>query len=53
MKDVLIGLVILAYVIPFIYILVADVVDIWKRISEVLTVKVKPALIMISRTIID
>jgi hypothetical protein len=53
MKDVLIGLVILAYVIPFVYILVADIVDIWKRIAEVLSVKVKPALVMIAKTIIE
>jgi enamine deaminase RidA (YjgF/YER057c/UK114 family) len=53
MKDVLIALVVLAYVIPFIYILIADVVDIWRRLSEVFAVKVKPALVMITKTIID
>ena len=53
MKEVIIGAVILAYVIPFTYILVADFVDVWKRLSKVLSLKVKPAVILISKSFID
>jgi len=53
MKDFIIGLVILAYVIPFAYIFIADIADVIKRITSVFSRKLKPALIVISKTFID
>ncbi len=53
MKEMLIGLVILAYVVPFAYIFIADMVDVLKRLGEVFSVRVKPALIVITKSIID
>jgi hypothetical protein len=53
MKDFIIGLVILAYVIPFAYIFIADIADVIKRMVNVFSRKLKPALIVISKTFID
>jgi hypothetical protein len=53
MKEVIIGAVVLAYVIPFAYILIADFVDVWKRLSKVMSLRVKPAVILITKFIID
>jgi hypothetical protein len=53
MKEMLIALVILAYVVPFAYMFIADVFDVFKRLGEVFSVRVKPALIVITRSIID
>jgi hypothetical protein len=53
MKEFIIGLVILAYVIPFLYIFVADIADVAKRFANVFSLKIKPALIVISKTFID
>jgi hypothetical protein len=52
-KELIIGLVVLAYVIPFVYIFVADIADVVKRISNLLSVKVKPALIVLTKALID
>ena len=52
-KEVIIGLVILAYVIPFAYILIADLVDVTKRLTHAFSHKVKPALIVLTKTILD
>jgi hypothetical protein len=52
-KEVIIGLVVLAYVIPFAYILIADIADVSKRLADVFSLKVKPALIVLSKTIMD
>jgi hypothetical protein len=52
-KEVIVGLVVLAYVIPFAYILIADIADVSKRLANVFSFKVKPALIVLSKTIID
>ena len=52
-KEVIIGLVILAYVIPFVYIFVADIADVLKRLINVFTVRVKPALVLISKSFLD
>ena len=49
-KEIIIGLIILAYVIPFVYIFVADIADVFKRLANVFSLKVKPALIVISKT---
>ena len=53
MKEVLIGILILAYVVPFAYIFVADIFDVFKRLTEIFSVRVKPALIVLAKTIID
>jgi len=52
-KEIIIGLVILAYVIPFVYIFVADIADVFKRLANVFSLRVKPALVLISKSIID
>ncbi len=53
MKEVLIGIVILAYVVPFAYIFVADIIDVSKRLGEIFSVRVKPALIVLAKSMID
>lgn len=52
-KEIIIGIVILAYVVPFAYIFIADIADVLKRMTNVFSVKVKPALILISKSLID
>ena len=52
-KEIVIGLVILAYVIPFAYIIIADIGDVLKRMANVFSLKIKPALIVIAKTIMD
>ena len=52
-KEVIIGLVILAYVIPFLYIFIADIADVFKRMANVFSLKLKPALVLISKSLID
>lgn len=50
MKEFIIALVVLAYVIPFVYMIVADIADVYKRLSEVFSRKLKPAVIMITKS---
>jgi hypothetical protein len=52
-KEFIIGLVILAYVIPFAYIFIADIADVLRRVYNVFSLKLKPALIVISKSFID
>jgi len=52
-KDVIIGLVVLAYVVPFAYIIVADLADVYKRLANSFSLKLKPALIVLTKSIID
>jgi hypothetical protein len=52
-KEFIIGLIILAYVVPFLYIFIADIADVIKRFANVFSRKVKPALIVISKSFID
>ena len=52
-KEVLIGVVILAYVVPFAYMFIADIFDVFKRLAGSYSTHVKPALIMITKSIID
>lgn len=52
-KEVIIGLIILAYVVPFLYIFIADIADVAKRIGNLFSQKLKPALIVISKTFVD
>jgi hypothetical protein len=49
-KDVIIGLVILAYVVPFAYIIIADLADVYKRLSSGFLNRLKPALIIVTRS---
>ena len=49
-KEIIIGLVILAYVIPFVYIFVADIADVFKRLSNVSLRKLIPVVIPISKS---
>ena len=49
-KEVIIGLVVLAYVIPFAYIIIADIADVFKRLSTVLSKRLKPALVLVTRS---
>jgi hypothetical protein len=53
MKEVLVALVILAYVIPFTYMVIADIVDVYRRISEVVSGKLKPAMVVMVRSFIN
>jgi hypothetical protein len=52
-KDVIIGLVVLAYVVPFAYIIIADLADVYKRLADSFSLKLKPALIVLAKSIID
>jgi len=49
-KEVIIALVVLAYVVPFVYIIVADIADVFKRLSGVFSKRLKPALVFVTRT---
>jgi len=49
-KEVIIALVVLAYVIPFTYIIIADIADVLKRVSTVFSKRLKPALIMVTKS---
>ena len=53
MKEFIIGFVVLAFAIPFLYIFVADIIDVYKRLASVFSRKVKPALIVITKSFID
>jgi hypothetical protein len=53
MKEFIVGLVVLTFTIPFLYIFVADIIDVSKRLSNLFSLKVKPALIVISKTFMD
>jgi len=53
MKALVIGLVIAIYVFPFVYMLIADLADIYKRIAEIFSLKLKPAMVLIVRSIIE
>jgi hypothetical protein len=53
MKALLIGIVILAYVVPFAYMFVAVFFDVSKRLAESLSVRVKPVLVVITKAFID
>ena len=53
MKEAIIGLVILAYVIPFAYMFIADFFDVSKRLVKVVNTRVKPAIIVMAKSIID
>ncbi len=53
MKTLIIGLLIAVYVIPFIYMLLADVADIYKRLVEVFSLKLKRAMVVLIRSYID
>jgi len=53
MKEALMGLIILAYVVPFAYIFIADFADVFKRLAEIFSVRVKPAVVLIVRSFID
>jgi hypothetical protein len=52
-KEIIIGLVVMAFVIPFVYIILADIADVAKRMANVFSLKVKPALIVLSKTLMD
>lgn len=52
-KEFIVGLVILAFVIPFAYILIADIADVVKRLAAGFNHRVKPALIVITKTLLD
>jgi hypothetical protein len=53
MKTAIIGLVILAYVIPFAYMFIAILADVSKQLFKVVNVRVKPALVVITRSFLD
>jgi hypothetical protein len=53
MKEAIIGVVILAYVIPFAYMFIADFFDVSKRLVKVVNTRVKPAVIVMAKSIID
>jgi hypothetical protein len=53
MKEAIIGLVILAYIIPFAYMFIANIADVSKRLFEVVNTRVKPAVVLITKSMID
>ena len=53
MKEAIIGLIILAYVIPFAYMFIANIADVSKRLVKVVNTHVKPAVVVITRSFID
>ena len=53
MKALIIGLVVAAYVVPFAYMLIADLVDIYRRIAEIFSLRLKPAMVVLIRSLID
>lgn len=53
MKDVLLALIVLAYVVPFAYMLISDIVDVYRRFSDVLSNKLKPAMVVLVRSLIN
>jgi hypothetical protein len=53
MKGLIIGLVVALYVIPFIYMLLADLFDIYKRLAAIFSLRLKPALIVLMRSFIN
>ncbi len=53
MKTLIIALLIALYVIPFVYIFIADLADLYKRLVEVFSVKLKPAMLVLVRSFID
>ncbi len=53
MKEAIIGIVILAYIIPFAYMFIADIADVSKRVVKVVNTRVKPAVVLMARSIID
>jgi hypothetical protein len=53
MKTLIIALLIALYVIPFIYMFVADLADIYKRVVEVFSLKLKPAMLVLVRSFIE
>jgi hypothetical protein len=52
-KDIIIGLVVLAFAVPFAYIIIADLADVYKRIANVYSAKLKPALIVVTKSFLD
>jgi len=53
MKDFLLALIVLAYVVPFAYMLISDIVDVYRRFAEVFSSKLKPALVLVMRSFIN
>jgi hypothetical protein len=52
-KEIILGLIVLAYIIPFVYIFLAVIGDVAKRITQVFSLRVKPALVLITKSMID
>ena len=53
MKEAIIGIVIMAYIIPFAYMFIADIADVSKRVVKVVNTRVKPAVVLMARSFID
>jgi len=53
MKEVLIFLVIMMFAIPFGFMIVSDIVDIANRVASYLRLTLKPAAIVIMKSLID
>jgi len=53
MKDILLALIVLAYVVPFAYMLISDVLDVYRRLAEVFSRKLKPAMVVMMRSLIS
>ena len=52
-KDILLAVIVLAYVIPFAYMLISDIIDVYRRLSEVFANKLKPAMVVVVRSFIN
>jgi hypothetical protein len=53
MKEVLLALIVLAYVVPFAYMLISDIVDVYRRLTEVFSRRLKPAMVVVLRSFIN
>ena len=52
-KNTLIFIIVLLFAIPFTYIIIMDVIDITKRLFEIFTTKVKPAAVLVIKSVMD
>jgi len=52
-KEIVLGFIILSIVVPFLYIFLSVIGDVAKRVTHGFSQKVKPALVLITKSIID
>jgi hypothetical protein len=53
MKETIMGLVILAYVVPFAYMFLANIADVSKRLVRVVNTRVRPVVTVMTKSFVD